>query len=46
MFTAQELATLSEDFESRTPQEIIQWAAGTVAVSVNDDERAGRWAGR
>lgn len=29
MFTAQELATLSEEFETKTPQEIIQWAADT-----------------
>jgi phosphoadenosine phosphosulfate reductase len=27
MFTAQELAKLSEEFETKTPQEIIQWAA-------------------
>ncbi|MDP1539258.1 MAG: phosphoadenylyl-sulfate reductase [Moraxellaceae bacterium] len=29
MFTAQELAALSEEFETKTPQEIIQWAADT-----------------
>lgn len=30
MFTVQELATLLQEFESRTPQEIIQREAGTV----------------